>query len=223
MKINLSRISFGSCILFALTVQALSLVQAQEISIATARTEPVKTSVEVAGVVTVTPGTFDEGFAIQDSTGGIYVTSPMGKAIELGDRIRVTGKILSPNQEIWLEPSAVVVQSSGPPQVPLIVKTGEVGRTTEGRLIMVEGKITSKIKRDWPWGWKFTINDGSGDLQVFIAAAIKMKIFISPKTSIEVDQLRTGQVLRITGFSGRYKALTEILPRVQSDVVIEEK
>jgi uncharacterized protein YdeI (BOF family) len=192
------------------------------IPIATARAEPVKTVVEVEGVAIITPGTFDEGFAIQDSTGGIYVTSPMGKTIVLGDRVHVVGKITAPNKEIWLDPSTVIVESSGPLQEPLVVETGQVGRNTEGNLITVTGKITSKVKRDWPWGWKFTINDGSGDLQVFIAAAIKMKIFISPKKRIDVAQLHVGQVLRVTGFNGRYQSITEILPRAQADIMIEK-
>jgi uncharacterized protein YdeI (BOF family) len=192
------------------------------IPIATARAEPVKTVVEVEGVAIITPGTFDEGFAIQDSTGGIYVTSPMGKTIVLGDRVHVVGKITAPNKEIWLDPSTVIVESSGPLQEPLVVETGQVGRNTEGNLITVTGKITSKVKRDWPWGWKFTINDGSGDLQVFIAATIKMKIFISPKKRIDVAQLHVGQVLRVTGFNGRYQSITEILPRAQADIMIEK-
>ena len=214
-----------TAIIFLLIMMSYKQVFATDsnlISITTARAEPVKTRVEVEGVVIITPGTFDEGFAIQDPTGGIYVTSPMGNTIQLGDRVHVAGKIIAPNKEIWLEPSAVVVESNGPMQEPLVVETGQVGRNTEGSLITVTGKITSKVKRDWPWGWKLTINDGSGDLQVFIAAAIKMKILISPKRRINLEQLYVGQVLRVTGFCGRYQDLTEILPRVQADIVIEK-
>jgi uncharacterized protein YdeI (BOF family) len=184
-----------------------------EIPIASARTQPEKTDVSVEGIAIVTAGTFDKGFALQDPTGGIYVTDALGNTIKPGDRVRVSGKILSPSKEIWLAPTTVVVESSGTPPEPREVKTGEVGPTTEGSLIAVQGKITTKIKKDWPWGWKFNINDGSGELLVFVAKSTKIK----------VKGLRQGQALRISGFSGRYEEHTEILPRTQADIVVQKK
>ncbi len=194
-----------------------------EIPIASARAQPEKAEVSVEGIAIVAAGTFDKGFALQDPTGGIYVTDAMGNAIKPGDRVRVSGKILFPSKEIWLAPTTVVVESSGTPPPPREVATGKVGTDTEGSLIVVEGKITSKVKRDWPWGWKFTINDGSGELLVFVSATTKMMIFISPTTKVKVDKLRKGQQIRITGFSGRYEDHTEILPRVQDDIVVRKK
>jgi hypothetical protein len=125
----------------------------------------------------------------------------------------VSGKILSPSQEIWLAPVTVTVESSGAPPDPREVKTGEVGPATEGSLIAVQGKISGKVKRDWPWGWKFNLNDGSGELLVFVTKSTKIK----------VKGLHQGQTLRITGFSGRYEDHTEILPRMQADIVVQKK
>jgi hypothetical protein len=62
------------------------------ISIAEARSLPLGTIVTIDGVVTVPSGafsssTFDQGFAIQDRTGGIYVSVPDN----LGLKFETTG------------------------------------------------------------------------------------------------------------------------------------
>ena len=54
---------------------------AKTISIAEARSLPLATKVTITGVVTVPSGafsssTFDQGFAIQDRAGGIYISVP---------------------------------------------------------------------------------------------------------------------------------------------------
>ena len=54
------------------------------ISIAQARSLPLGTEVTIDGLVTVASGTFssstfDQGFAIQDNTGGIYVSVPVNR------------------------------------------------------------------------------------------------------------------------------------------------
>jgi hypothetical protein len=93
---------------------------------------------------------------------------------------------------------------------PSAVKTGAVGPATEGRLIAVRGKVARDAIDDPPWGWKVYVNDGSGQLPVFIAAA----------TGIDIKVFRTGQPLRVVGFSGRYEQHTELLPRQQADLEI---
>jgi hypothetical protein len=70
--------------------------------------------------------------------------------------------------------------------------------------------VTGDIVDDRPWGHKMYVGDGSGPLLVFIAAA----------TRIDVTRYRARQDLRVTGFSGRFGAHTEILPRSQSDIAI---
>src|SRR5215468_7962560 len=68
----------------------------KEISIAEARGLPLGTVVTIDGVVTVPSGafssiTFDQGFAIQDRTGGIYVSTPDNLGFALRQQVRVTG------------------------------------------------------------------------------------------------------------------------------------
>ena len=60
---------------------SLGAADPKTISIAEARSLPLGTIVTIDGVVTVPSGafsssTFDQGFAIQDRTGGIYVSVP---------------------------------------------------------------------------------------------------------------------------------------------------
>ena len=59
--------------------------------------------VTVEGHVSVPPGAFvsamgDQGFAIQDDTGGVYVKLEEKQAYGLGERLRVTGTMDEQNQ-----------------------------------------------------------------------------------------------------------------------------
>ena len=68
------------------------------ISIAEARSLPLGTIVTIDGSVTVPSGafnssTFDQGFAIQDRTGGIYVSTPDNLGFTTRQQVRVTGRL----------------------------------------------------------------------------------------------------------------------------------
>ena len=52
------------------------------------------------------------------------------------------------------------------------------------------------------------INDGSGDLNVFVAAS----------TGIDVSGLSQGQTIEVTGFSGQFADHFEVDPRFQTDI-----
>ena len=179
-----------------------------EVPIAAARERAPGTAVTVEGIVTVASGSFDDGFALQDSSGGIYVTRTPGKAVKTGDRVRVSGKLAAPNNQVAIEPGFVASRGSGSAPMAQEVTTGIIGPATEGRLIAVRGKVTREFENDPPWGWKIYLDDGSGPLLVFV----------STKTKIDVSGLRAGQPLRVVGFSGRYEQHTELLPRMPDDV-----
>src|SRR5262245_41897411 len=71
---------------------------ATPISIAAARALPLGSTVTVQGAVTVpagafSSGTFDQGFAIQDSTGGIYVSIATNLGLAPRRLARVTGHL----------------------------------------------------------------------------------------------------------------------------------
>jgi hypothetical protein len=162
----------------------------------------------VEGVVTVPSGTFDAGFALQEDSGGIYVTRVGDKPARLGDRVQVSGRLTASNGRIAVEPGLIAIMGSGAVPLPREARTGTVGPSTEGRLIAVRGRIVRDLENDQPWGWKLYLDDGSGPLLVFIAS----------QTRIDVSGFRAGHQLRIVGFSGRYDQHTELLPRTQADI-----
>ena len=186
------------------------------ITIAEARSLPLGTVVTIDGVVTVPSGafsssTFDQGFAIQDRTGGIYVSVPDNLGFTLRQQVRVTGKLADtvlPGLLVLVDVTDVKVHGSGPKVRPVPVATGDVGEDTEGRLVTITGTITQPIVNDLPFGFIIFINDGSGEIHSFVAAS----------TGIDVSGLSPGQTVEITGFSGQFASDFEVDPRIQSDI-----
>lgn len=188
----------------------VNVERSSHMPMAAARLQTVGTAVSVEGVVTVASGALDEGYAVQDASGGIYVSRTLGAAVKAGDQVRVSGKIILPDsKQIAIEPARIEALGKSSVPAPLEIKTGAVGPATEGRLIRVQGKIVADVEDDQPYGWKIYLDDGSGRLLVFVTTA----------TRIDVKGLRAGHLLRVTGFSGRYEQHTEILPRGAEDVV----
>ncbi|MGH8700069.1 MAG: hypothetical protein ACREVR_02680, partial [Burkholderiales bacterium] len=81
-------------LVFAILLFVTAAANAVTLSIADARDEPLGTIVTVQGTVTVptaafTSSTFDRGFAIQDATAGIYVSTTFDPGLNLLQRARV--------------------------------------------------------------------------------------------------------------------------------------
>src|SRR5262245_13259019 len=188
------------------------------ISIAEARSLPLGTIVTIRGSVTVASGafsssTFDQGFAIQDRTGGIYVSVPDNLGFALRQQVRVTGKLADtvlPGLLVLVDVTDIQTQGKGPKVQPLPVATGDVGEETEGKLVKITGLITQPIINDLPFGFIIFINDGSGDVHSFVAAS----------TGIDVSGLSQGQTIEVTGFSGQFANEFEVDPRTQDDIRI---
>lgn len=188
------------------------------ISIAEARGLPLGTIVTIEGSVTVSSGafsssTFDQGFAIQDRTGGIYVSTANNLGFAPRQRVRVTGRLADtvlPGLLVLVDVTVIRVLPSGRKVRPLTVATGDVGEDTEGRLVTVTGTITQPIINDLPFGFIIFINDGSGEVHSFVCAS----------TGIDVSGLSPGQTVEITGFSGQFANDFEVDPRTQEDIRI---
>lgn len=186
------------------------------ISIAEARSLPLGTIVTIDGSVTVSSGafsssTFDQGFAIQDRTGGIYISTSDNLGLGLRQQVRVTGRLADtvlPGLLVLVDVTAVKAHGSGPKVQPLAVETGDVGEDTEGKLVTITGTITQPIINDLPFGFIIFINDGSGEVHSFVCAS----------TGIDVSGLSPGQTVEITGFSGQFANDFEVDPRIQSDI-----
>lgn len=188
------------------------------ITIAEARSLPLGTTVTIDGVVTVPSGafsssTFDQGFAIQDRTGGIYVSVPDNNGFTLRQQVRVTGTLADtvlPGLLVLVDVTEIKAHGTGPKVRPLPVATGDVGEDTEGQLVTITGTITQPVINDLPFGFIIFVNDGSGEVHAFVCAS----------TGIDVSGLSPGQTIEVTGFSGEFAGSFEVDPRNQDDIRI---
>jgi DNA/RNA endonuclease YhcR with UshA esterase domain len=186
------------------------------IPIAAARTRAHGTTVTVMGSVTVPSGDFrsssaDEGFAIQDQTGGIWVSVKKNPRLALGQTVIVTGTLGVSAGKLQIVPadsSGVTVRA----REQLRVATGQVGPATLGYLITIEGTVTSAgIAADLPYGYKVFLDDGSGPAQVYVNASTN----IDPNARY----FQPGRRLRVTGFASQYDTAYEVEPRSRRDLV----
>jgi hypothetical protein len=131
------------------------------ISIAEARALPPGTVVTIAGVVTVPSGSFkassdDEGFALQDSSGGIYVSLHVELGLRAGRRVRVTGKLTELNGLLVIQPpdaKSIAAHGRGPLVQPAMVATSKINEQTLGRPVQATGTITGPVGSDGRAGY----------------------------------------------------------------------
>ncbi|GAA2836258.1 single stranded DNA-binding domain-containing protein [Crossiella cryophila] len=187
-------------------------------SIAAARALPLGSTVTVAGVATTPSGAFessfyDKGFAIQDRTAGIYLKLATDLKVAPGRHARITGKLTNSSGLLTIVPAtpdAVTLGRTGVPPRPEWRATGGVGEVSEGRLVRVLARITKPVQNDLPYGRKVFVDDGSGELT----------IFVNTQTGIDLSRLRVGQWVRVSGFSSQYDTHYEIDPRFPRDLVV---
>ncbi|WP_246356640.1 DNA-binding protein [Pyxidicoccus fallax] len=186
-----------------------------------ARGRATGTEVTVEGYVTVQPGAFssalgNEGFAIQDNSGGIYVKLTQKLDFGLGTRVRVKGTLNDENNLRILESEPGSVETlSGTQQVGARdVSTGSVGESTEGLLVRVTATVTRPIEDELPYGYELYVNDGSGEVQVYIHPTAGF-------TPESVSAITVGQQLQVTGLSAQYESTYEVAPRQPSDLVLK--
>ncbi|WP_437860429.1 DNA-binding protein [Sorangium sp. So ce363] len=175
----------------------------------------------VDGVVTVAPGTFnsatgEQGFALQDDTGGIYVSLPDALDLDLDTRVRVTGTLGQTAQQTVLNAKAASVTELGEAGAvgPRDVTTGEVGEPVEGLLVSVGGRVTKAVEDDQPYGFKVYIDDGSGEIQVFVH-------IVDSQPVIDTASLKVDQDITVTGLAAQYEATYEVAPRWTADLVAQ--
>jgi DNA/RNA endonuclease YhcR with UshA esterase domain len=187
------------------------------ISIAAARALPLGSRVTIEGTVSTPSGAFassffDTGFGMQDDRAGIYVSLQTDVHVVPGDRVRVTGVLADSFGLLVLLPDApgdVARRGHERPPEARRVATKAVGEQTEGLLVTVRATITRAPVADDGFGFKLFVDDGSGELQ----------IFVNLQTGIDVATLAVGQEVKIVGFSSQFDADYEIDPRFQHDVV----
>ena len=194
---------------------------AQVITIAEARSRPAGTLVTVEGAVTVPSGdfassTFDQGFAIQDETAGIYVSTADKSNLNFHRRVRVIGMVGDDGFGLTvLRPTSLaeLVPVGGASAVePIRLATGDVSEATEGLLVEITGVLSRPIVNDLPFGYQVFVNDGSGETQIFIAASTGINPF-------RIPLIQNGTAVTVVGFSGQFLTQYEVLPRHRGDIV----
>lgn len=207
-------------LLMVLALAVATQADAQVISIADARNLPAGTVVTVEGSVTVPSGdfassTFDQGFGLQDETGGIYVSTADNPNLNFHRRVQVTGVIGDDGFGLLvLRPASLadVVTLGGASAVePVHLETGDISEATEGLLVEVTGVLSRPIVDDLPYGYQVFIDDGSGETQVFIAASTGINPF-------KIPFIEAGAAFTAVGYSGQFLGQYEVLPRHRGDI-----
>lgn len=209
-----------ACILPACLLAVCSpITRAEIVSIADARASSGNV-LTIRGTVTAAAGafassTFDQGFALQDETGGIYVTMADNAGLTRGRNVRVTGTLGDDGYGLTVLRVAAVADveraTALPASSPLVVATGDVGEATETVLITVSGVVTRGPTDDMPYGYSVFIDDGSGETQVFIPASTGVNPF-------RIPFVKVGNSIRVTGVGGQYQSQYEVLPRARGDI-----
>lgn len=205
-------------VVLALAIAARA--DAEVISIAEARSLPAGTVVTVEGSVTVPSGdfassTFDQGFGLQDATGGIYVSTADNPNLNFHRRVQVTGAVGDDGFGLLvLRPASlagVVTLGGASPVEPTVLATGDVSEATEGLLVEVTGVLSRPIVNDLPYGYQVFVNDGSGETQIFIAASTGINPF-------KIPFIEAGAAFTAVGYSGQFLGQYEVLPRHRGDI-----
>lgn len=175
------------------------------LSIQDARKAALGAIVTVEGVVNVPPGVLGKTLMYLSGL-QVYFSKAEWPSTQLGDRVRVTGKLSSAGGETKVNIAAaedvVVVVSDEEEPVPQEVATGGVTEDVEGLLVRIRGSITRSS------GSTFYVNDGSGDVRVVIKDSTNI---VKPRTS-------KGMTVDIVGIVSETKSGYRVLPRYQEDV-----
>ncbi|AGP40259.1 DNA-binding protein [Sorangium cellulosum] len=193
------------------------------VTIAEARALAEGSTATVEGFATVAPGTFssatsEQGFALQDATGGIYVSLPDALDFGLDARVRVTGQLGQTAQQTVLNAAAasVTVLDGAESIEPKDVMTGDVGEPVEGLLVRVNGSVTTAVEDEQPYGFQAYIDDGSGEIQVYVHV-------VDGQPVIDTASLTIGQAIEVTGLAAQYEETYEVAPRRAGDLVLVEQ
>jgi len=183
-----------------------------------ARHHPNGAEVVVTGNVIVPSGAFgssnlDQGFAIQDVTGGIYVTSDRPLDVTLGETVTVTGQLTDDGHGQRMLALKTWQPSERPllPFAPLFTSTARAGKSLDGQLVTVQGTIVKPLKDDAPYGDRLWIADDTGEIQIYIAKSTG----IAPQ---ELPFLAVGRTIQVTGLSSQFDDNDEVMPRSRQDI-----
>lgn len=147
----------------------------------------------VQGRVSVPSGTFegathDPGFAVHDGTRGIFVKTASNLDLRVGDAVRVSGTVGALNGMVSIDSDDVESIHEREIQLP----TGHLEVSTSGSIVVVQGEI-QRIVNDDPFGTKIFIDDGTGELDVFVSSSADIDLS-------DLDFIQLGRTIRARGY-----------------------
>ena len=180
-------------------------------------------TVTVVGVVTT--GNFSStgtDYYIQDSTAGInlFSFSALSSSLNLGDRVRVTGKIDQFQGKTELVPltvgDVILLSTGNPLPTPQVVTISQVGEATEGKLVRILS-VHLVNAAQWP---------GAGsDANVLVSNGVDTLVMrIDKETNIDGSP-PPSQPFNVVGIGNQFTTSIppnngyQILPRSLSDIV----
>jgi hypothetical protein len=211
-------IGLVAMVMLALTFPAAGAIAAPTRPIAQARQQPDGTEVTLAGWVTVASGTFssalmDQGFALADPSGGLYVSVHEDLALRRGAGVTLSGtvgddghgqRILTLHQ--W-QATAIAPSQAAPPTLSVAA-----AQRHPGEVVTVAGVISRSLQADAPYGDRLWLRDAQGDeVQIYLACSTH----IQPQT---LPFLTVGEAVQVTGLSSQYDGRAEIMPRDRADL-----
>ncbi|HIC87978.1 MAG TPA: hypothetical protein EYP04_01025 [Anaerolineae bacterium] len=187
----------------------------QLMTIAAVRTLSGHPAIIVEGQITTLPDQVGSRvFYVQDATGGIRIRlrKDSGQLASLaeGDWVRVQGKLGSSRGEQRINADArdVIRLRSGKALRPRFVRTGQVGETVEGQLVLVSGRVVERPRNS------LILDDGSGPVLVYVGT----------RSGLARPSVAVGQTWTAVGVVSRYGSRApftdgyRLLPRTQADL-----
>jgi hypothetical protein len=153
----------------------------------------------VIGVVTAERGRVGhpDTVAIDDGTAGILVRLPKRtSAVQRGILLDLVGVVAEPYGQREIRPAAGAVTDLGPgpiaPALPVVASA--IGEAVEGRLVSLEGQVSSRSASRSPSGdIAFEIHDPTG----------KIRIVADASAGVDRSSIRPGASLRVVGVVGQ--------------------
>ena len=224
---NTAQISARSCVALVATILfVVTLLSSNNLSfgqtvksldtIADSKKLPLGTAVTIEGTVTLASGTFrssfsDYGFQVQDKTSGTYVSIKTDLRLAVGQKVRLAGKIAKTPlgfQMIETDERSVQVLAGTGHTKPIDIATGKVDDAIRGRLIKITGRVTKPVDPDAPYGFRVTIDDGTG---LLIA-------YVSTSSRVTQEDFVVGREIQMVGIAGKFRQQPQIYPRSPDDI-----
>ena len=183
-----------------------------------ARQQPDSVEVVVVGRVTVPSGWFesanlDRGFALQDQSGGIFVSADRDVGLQTGEVVEVVGPLQDDGhgQRVVRLKAWHLRDLTLPKIAPQVASVHTAATELEGQLVTVQGTIARPLVEDAPYGDRLWIEDDTGIMQIYIPRSTG----ISPQ---DLPFLQSGHMIRVTGLSSQYDLIDEVMPRQVEDI-----